>query len=224
MITITLIDKMKEREIMKRVKAMPVFTAGQVSAWLGSRAYSKVYLHRLSERGLITRLKRGFYTVHDDPVIYASHMHFPSYISLLYAFQHHGTTTQLPRKLHVMARVKGTIGNVSFIKTGSMWGYKKTRYGDFEIFIADLEKAVIDSVVTGLVPPDEIKTAIEKCDKKRLEEYALKTDIAAMKRLGYLAEEAGVFLESVHEKIRNDRNYAVFPYVSGKNRWRVKHD
>jgi len=60
---------MKEREFLELAGREPVITARQVASILGNQRYSKVYLHRLVKRGLIRRLKRGFYTVYDDPVV-----------------------------------------------------------------------------------------------------------------------------------------------------------
>ena len=166
---------MKEREFLQFVSNMPVFTTRQVSALISGKEYSKVYLHRLLKKKLIIHLKRGFYTVHDDPIIYASHIYYPSYISLLYAFQHYGTTTQLPKLIEVMTYRKDSILDIEFIKTGYLWGYHSLRYHDFEIFIADLEKAIIDAILTGRVPFDEIQAAIQGCDIKKLEDPAFIT-------------------------------------------------
>lgn len=209
---------------MEYMNSMPVFTIGQAAALVGGSRYAKVYLHRLQKRRLISRLKRGFYTVYEDPVIFATHLYYPSYLSLWYAFQHYGTTTQLPKNLEVMTHKKDTIPAVDFIRTRYLWGYKTIRYSGFEVFMADLEKAVIDAVITERVPVDEIKAAIIQCDKNILEEYVLRTDLGTMKRVGYIAEETGFFLENVHDRIIKDRNYVHFSLAKKKNRWRVVND
>ncbi len=215
---------MKEREFQKFVSNIPVFTTKQISALIGDERYTKVYLHRLIKRKLINKLKRGFYTVHDDPVIYASHIYYPSYISLLYAFQHYGTTTQLPKLIEVMTYRKDSIPDIEFIKTGYLWGYHTIRYRDFEIFIADLEKAIIDAVITQRVPFDEIQTAIQGCDIKKLEEYTLRTNLSTIRKVGYVCEESGYYLKRAFEVVKKDRNYVHFFAARGNNRWRVKGD
>ena len=169
-------------------------------------------------------MKRGFYTIYEDPVIYASHIYYPSYISNWYVFQYYGTTTQLPKQLDVMTYRYDSIRNIKFINTNQIWGYKNIKYGDFEIFIADLEKAVIDAVVTDRVPMDEILTAIKNCDIKKLEKYTIKYNHSTIKRVGYLSEFAGFFLDEAFELIRHDRNYAYLPTFVEKNRWRVTSD
>ncbi len=217
-------DSMKERAFLEAVKDLPLFSTRQVSAMLGSRSYSKVYLYRLVERGLITRLRRSLYTVHEDPLIYSTHVYHPSYVSLMYAFQHHGTTTQLPRTIEVMTYESGSVRGVEFIRTGHLWGYQKIRYSGFQIFMADLEKAVIDAVITERTPFDEVLSALDRCDKDRLEEYALRTSISEMKRIGYSAEQAGHFMENLYWRVKMDRNYVSFAPAKGGNRWRVVGD
>jgi predicted transcriptional regulator of viral defense system len=215
---------MKEREFLEYVSTIPVFTTKQISALIGDDRYTKVYLHRLQKRKRINNLKRGFYTVHDDPIIFASHIYYPSYISNWYAFQHYGTTTQLPKIIDVLTYCYDTIQGIEFIKSGNLWGYHTIRYRDFEIFIADLEKAIIDAVVTKRVPIDEIQTAIQQCDIKKLEGYAIKTNNSTIKKIGYLSEELGFMMERAHEQIKLDRNYVKFSGAGNKNRWRIKVD
>ena len=215
---------MKEREFLELVSNMPVFTTKQTNAIIGDKRYTKVYLHRLMKRKLIIRLKRGFYTVHEDPIIYASHIYYPSYISIWYAFQHYGTTTQLPRFLEVMTHRNDSIQNIEFIKIRDLWGYHIIRYSGFEVFIADLEKAIIDAVVTERVPMDEIQAAIQQCEIDKLEEYTLRTDLSTMKKMGYISDATGHFMESIYDIVKKDRNYVNLFAVKGKNRWRVKSD
>ena len=215
---------MKERELLEFVSNIPVFTTKQISALIGDRNYSKVYLHRLIKRGLIYKMKRGFYTVHNDPVIFASHIYYPSYISLLYAFQYYGTTTQLPKLIEVMTYRNDTIHEIEFIKTRYIWGYHAIKYRDFQIFIADLEKAIIDAVLTERIPIDEIQSAIQGCDIRKLEEYLLRTNFSTVKKMGYVCDISGHFLKKAHNMIKHDRNYVTFFAAKGKNRWRVKGD
>ena len=214
---------MNEKAFLETVRALPVFTARQVGALVGA-GYSKVFLHRLAARGSVRRLGRGFYTVHDDPVVWATHVRYPSYISLWHALNFHGATTQLPATIEVMARKAGRMGPVEFIRTGALWGYNAVAYGDFRIFMADLEKAVLDAISTGRAPAEDIVAALEKCDAGKLERYALKMDAATMKRAGYLAQKAGFALERLRRAAMKDRNYARMPGAEPGNGWRVKGD
>jgi hypothetical protein len=69
---------MKEKDFLKLVGRYPVFTAKQVAAMHDDPGYSRVFLHRLVSSGEITRLRKGCYTTHADPMIYASHIEYPS--------------------------------------------------------------------------------------------------------------------------------------------------
>jgi len=215
---------MKEREFLEMVRTLPVFTTKQISAILGDYRYSKVYLNRMIKKGLIRRLKRGFYTVHEDPLIFATHIYYPSYVSLWYAFQHYGTTTQLPITIEIMTYKNGSFQNMEFIKSRHLWGYHRIKHLGFDVFMSDIEKAIIDAVTTERVPLDEIQNAVKNCDIDKLEEYTMKMDISSMKKIGFVVELAGFFLEKVYKKIKKDRNYVHFYTTEKGNKWRVVSD
>ncbi|MBM4250022.1 MAG: hypothetical protein FJ149_11485 [Euryarchaeota archaeon] len=214
---------MNEKAFLGTVSGLPAFTARQVGALVGA-GYAKVYLHRLARRGSVIRLGRGYYTVHEDPMVWATHIRYPSYISLWRAFNHHGATTQLPAVIEVMGRRGGSLLNVEFIRTGELWGFSAVKYGDFRIFMADLEKAVLDAVRTGRVPAEDIVAAIRQCDAGKLERYALRTDVATMKKAGYLAQETGLEMPRLRRRALRDRNYVGLPGARAGNGWRVKGD
>ncbi|UCF07412.1 MAG: hypothetical protein JSW28_07080, partial [Thermoplasmata archaeon] len=138
--------------------------------------------------------------------------------------QHYGTTTQLPRTLEVMAQRRDSVQEIEFIKTKNLWGYHLIRYSGFQVFMADLEKAVIDAVVTERLPMDEMLSAIRQCDIKKLEEYTLRTDKSSMKKVGYVADIGGYFMKGVYDRVKKDRNYVQFYTTEGKNRWRITGD
>lgn len=213
---------MKEKLILAMFDTAPVLTTKQLAAVIGDMNYTKVSLSKLVARGSITRLRRGIYTTHEDPVIYASHIFHPSYISLWYAFQHYGVTTQLPAKIEVMARRNEDLENIYFIKSKELWGYRQINYNGHRIFMADLEKAIIDAIETERIPVDEVLNAIGKADMKKLEDYALRMPLSSVKKIGYVAEMAGHPLEALFNRVKDDRNYARYYAAENGNRWRVK--
>jgi hypothetical protein len=87
--------------------------------------------------------------------------------------------------------------------------------------MADLEKAIIDSIETERVPIDEVRNAIKKANPDKLEEYSLRMPVSTMKKIGYVAETAGCSFEMLYEKIKTDRNYARYYAAKKGNRWRV---
>jgi len=223
MITIHSIDKMKERDFAEFARGVPAFTARQAAALVGGPAYAKVYLHRMVSRGIVRRLGKGLFTAHSDPVIYASHIRYPSYISLWYAFQHHGATTQLPNVVEVMSHRAGNFRNagVELIRTGRMWGFGPAMYSGFRVIIANLEKAVIDAVLTGRIPDDETAGAVGKCDPQKLEDYVLRLDLSSLRKVCYVAEMGGLALERARARAAGDRNYAHLGRRVMKNHWQV---
>lgn len=224
MITYLLIKKMKQQEFMNSFMALPTFTTKQVSVLFDSENYKKIYLFRLKKRGVIRKLIDSVYTCQEDPMIYATHIFYPSYISLWSAFQYYGTTTQLPLKVQVIGPKNFNIESVEMIRSSNIWGYKKIKYRNFEVFMADLEKAIIDSIISGKVPLEELNTAIIKTNKAKMQEYALRVNNNTAKIVGYLYEINGIEMNDLYNKIKNDRNYVKIPLKAYKNRWRVKGD
>lgn len=110
-----------------------------------------------------------------------------------------------------------------------MWGYKKHRYGNFDIFLAEKEKCIIDSLLLKNVPFDEIVKALKTkdFDSDKLVEYAIRTKNKSLaKRLGYLMERVG--LSTGRLTIHLDSNYiplgwpAAGKKAGGKNKkWKV---
>lgn len=214
---------MKEKEFLRIFERYPVFTSKQVAALYDDPGYSRVRLHRMVKTGEIIRLRKGIFTTHTDPMIYSSHILYPSYISLWQALNFHGLTTQLPVSIDVMAPKTFSVLGASLHYSPFLWGYKKYRYGDFEIFVADIEKIVIDALFTGLLSDDEIGTALANSDRKVLEDYAIRTERNSLiKQVGFFSERNGIFLDRAYEHIKNDRNYVAIPGSTEQNRWRVK--
>ena len=212
---------MKEKEFTEIFGTVPVFTLKEVSSIIGNPSYAKQYLIRLKKRGSILSLGRGLYTLHEDPMIYASHIIYPSYVSLTSAFQYYGTTTQLPSKVEIISPSSGNYPGVEIIKGREIWGYGKIEYSGFEVFMAHLEKAVIDSIILERSPLEEIGGAVEKSDAKQLESYAVRLRISDIKRVGYVLSLFGIDLAEARERARADRNYVRSIYFRGTNDWRV---
>ena len=90
--------------------------------------------------------------------------------------------------------------------------------------MSDLEKAVIDAVITERVPLDEIQNAIRQCDLDRLEKYTMRLDVSSMKKMGFIAESAGVFMDNIYKIIKDDRNYINYYAATKGNKWRLMSD
>ena len=205
---------MKKIKIMKIMEKAPLFTFNEFVRFTEfSPGYAKVYLSRLKKDGMIFEIERGKYSIFDDPFLFSSYIIMPSYISFWTALKFYGFTEQLPSDIMVAcAKPRKPINfrgvKILFFKTKNMWGYKKQRFGNFEIIVAEKEKAIIDSLALRNIPFDEIAKSIETkdFDAQKLLEYAEKTkNISLKKRLGFLLENFGISAEKLSKSL--DNNY-----------------
>lgn len=192
---------MKKIELLKMIEKYPLLTFNEFIRITGSDIdYARTYLSRLEKEKLITRIEKGKYTTHDDPLIFSSHIIVPSYISFWTALRYYNLTEQLPVNVMIASAMpKKTITingtRIQFHKISHLWGYKKETYRGHEIFIAEKEKSIIDSLMLGNVPFDEIAKAVrtKEFDEKILIEYTLRTkNKSLMKRIGFMTEYFGM--------------------------------
>ena len=212
---------MKTLQLLKRLEAYPLFTQNDVSKLVNkSSKYIKTLLSRLFKQGIIKRVERGKYSVHDDPMIFASYIATPSYLGLWTAIRHYNMTQQQPSSLFVLSPVKRksiTFQNIEiiFIKTCQMFGYNKERYFDFDIFISDREKTIIDSLLFK-IPIEDVSKALEneEISFEKLADYAKKAkNKSLIKRLGYLLERNNKQTFGLKPL---DNNYVLLDYLSKK--------
>lgn len=224
---------MKKIEIIKALGKYPLFTFNEfVRIIAKTQKYTRTYLYRLKKEYHIFQVERGKYTVFDDPMIISSHVMIPSYISFWTAIRLHNLTEQLPLDIMIaVPKSKKTIKfqgtKIRFFKTKHMWGYKKQKYMDFDIFVAEKEKCIIDALSLKNTPFDEIVKAIRTKDfeTKKLIEYAIKTgNKSLIKRLGYLMENFGLKTEELARHL--DNNYILLDWSETKKekkdkKWKI---
>lgn len=224
---------MKAIETIKMLEKCPIFTFNEFVRMTGNKqAYARTCLYRLKKKGLILRVERGKYTAFDDPMIFSSRIVVPSYISFWTAIRFYGLTEQLPRDIMLASpkprkdlEFKGT--RIRFFKMKQIWGYAKQRYRDFDIFVAEKEKCIIDSLMLRNVPFDEIAKAIEtgELDGNVLAEYAKKSgNKTVIKRLGYLMEAFGIDASELKDCL--DNNYVLLDWHGPKagkkdKKWKI---
>lgn len=185
---------------------LAVYTTQQLAVKM-KIAPATVRLNRLVKKGVLVRVIRGRYTLSSaDILATASGMYLPSYVSLLAAFEHYGTTTQSPRVIDVVnplqscqisLELESGRFDVRFIKVNKllMYGYNKIYRAGKAAMIAEKEKAIIDSLILSkYVPLDDIAACIRSdINHKKAIEYARRTGRQSiMKRLGYLFSNEGI--------------------------------
>jgi predicted transcriptional regulator of viral defense system len=186
---------------------LAVHTTQQLAVTLGlGPASARVRLNRLVERGVLARPMRGRYCLASaDQLAVATGIYLPSYVSMLAAFEFHGTTTQSARAIDVLnpvhsgrmdLRLESGRFEVRFIKVQGqlMYGYFRVFRNGMAASVAEKEKAIIDTLLLpGHAPLDEAMACIRAgIDIPKAIGYAKRTGRqAVIKRLGYMLSAAG---------------------------------
>ena len=192
---------MRTIDLLDRMRRYPVFDRETFASLAGLEPPSaSARLSRLVQDGRIARLWRDAYTVHNDPLQVATHLAFPSYISLWYALNHHGYTLQVPHEISVMTTIRTFRPSIEFqgmrisfttISPSLLFGYQKLTLGGQEVFMATPEKALVDAVLLRRISPSEIHSIMEDnidiLDIPKLIGYVLDTGSGTLaKRMGYM--------------------------------------
>jgi predicted transcriptional regulator of viral defense system len=194
-------DALRVTRMLEEHRA-PVFTTQQLSAMLDMEPSSAtVKLHRLAKDGALVRIMRGRYCLPSiHPLAVASGLYIPSYVSLLAAFEYHGTTTQSSRVIDVMNPTRSgglsvTLDTGPYVITfihlppSLIYGHERVRIGGKDAFVASKERAIVDGLMLpGNVPLDETVACLRSgVVVERLVEYARRTGRhVVIKRLGHL--------------------------------------
>lgn len=179
---------MKKIELLRELGKIPTFNNKRVRELMGKdNRYTWLVVHRLKKEGLIREIERDKYTVHDDPLLVASSLTWPSYISCWAALRHHDLTEQLPTAIHVVTtrsrkRREVAFGGarIVFIRTKPrcFFGFEKIQRDGLDVFVAESEKALIDSALFRQVSFSELADMTRKnfksIDVGKLIEHLLK--------------------------------------------------
>ena len=126
------------------------------------RVQMKVYASRLLKKGLATKVVDGVVAFTDDPFVIATQLVEPSYVSFLPSLYLRGLVTQVPNVVDcVTSRNSFKIGRLGLryhrIVPPLFFGYERLeRYGSY-VFAALPEKAVLDLIYYGALPPLELQ-------------------------------------------------------------------
>ena len=233
-------QKIKKINLIRELERYPIFNLKKLKEIIEKdNKYSKLVVYRLKKEKLIFEIEKNKYTTKKDSFIIASNIIWPSYISCWSALRYYNLTEQLPQITCVITtrkRKKREINfnnlNIKFIKTRPRYffGYKKERYMDFNIFIAEREKALIDSAlfkkISFLEIYEIIKNNIKDLDMNLFILYLIKIkNKALIKRFGFLFNKLGIEMPNKLEKLI-DFKYVPLDYAlksKGKKdkKWRI---
>lgn len=231
---------MKKLELIKELEKYPVLSLKTVKETIKKDGgYAKLVVYRLKKEKLIFEIEKNRYTLQKDPLAVASNITWPSYVSCWPALRYYNLTEQLPEVIFVIttrARKNREINfnnsKIIFIKIKSKYffGYKKERYGDFDIFIANKEKAIIDSVLFKKISFLEISEIVKnnwgEFNEDIIINYLIKIkNKALIKRFGFLLDKIGA---DNYDKLRKfiDFKYIPLEYfikIKGKKnkKWKI---
>ncbi len=197
---------MQTIQAMKILEKYPTFNINTLADILNKdNNYARVYLNRMKNKGIVHKIQRNVYAVDADPLIVASRIIWPSYISLWEALHYHGFTEQIPQEICVLTTCTKslnliTIGNtrITFkrILPKYFFGFSKVYIKNFEVFMAEPEKAIIDAALFHEISFSEIcfivKENKDKISGDKMIDYIHRIRNKALaKRFGWLLENIG---------------------------------
>ena len=188
------------KEIMRKVERLPYFTIDNLKI-IGAPLYQiRIALSRLEKRGIIIRLKKGFYAskkfIENTKMngMYTPFMEFiatrlysPSYLSLDYVLYENNLLTELPVSFTLVTRnktfsISNGLGRFIYrkIKDGLFCGYRVEKRNGYIYYKADKVKALFDflylrkKMILNREMAEELRLNLEvfkRSDIKRLKEY-----------------------------------------------------
>ena len=194
---------MYELKILEHFKNVPIFSLADVTQIIKNREYAKKFLRREVEKGIIKKVMRDVYTLHNDAFLISTFIIRPSYISSVSALSFHKVISQISNIVFCFTtkfkRELNFTQKIYYFPTKYFFGFELKKYESFNIPIATIEKAIIDSV--GIVPLSVIEEAFYEINLEKLVSYLIKIKKSSIvKRIGVLAEKCGY---EVYEKLKN---------------------
>jgi len=167
------------KEVMNFLEKSLVVSSRDIALIVKNRNYAYLLARNLIKRGIIKRIVKGFYSLHEDPVI-TVFCFKPSYIGLQEALSLHNLWEQETSTIIITAKrirpgVRKVFGSNVILHRLSpkyLFGYELMEYGNFHIPVSDIEKTLIDLVYFNEVLDKKVLTRIKKkIDRKKLEKY-----------------------------------------------------
>lgn len=188
-------------QVLQQLTAYPTFNVNTIATIIEKDIpYARLYITRLKQRGIVHQLQRNVYTVQNDPLIIASRISWPSYISLWTALRYHNLTEQVPHTITVVTTRAKSRKDITLLNTRIIFervrplyffGFSKITIDNFEVFMAEPEKALIDALLLKKISTTEIysilQTHLKDLSSERIIQYIIKTQNQALaKRFGWI--------------------------------------
>jgi len=199
-------------KIMGKVEKLPYFTVDNLKIIEAPVYQIRISLSRLEKRGIIVRLKKGFYSSKKyidttkmnrnySPFteFIATRLYSPSYLSLDYVLYENNLLTEVPVGFTLMTRnktfsVSNGLGRFIYkkIKDDLFFGYRVENKNGYIYFKADKAKALFDflylrkKMIQNRPMAEELRLNLEVLDKsdlKRLKEYVAREGSRKMEEI-----------------------------------------
>jgi len=166
-------------KLMEFAKGTAAFRARDAELATGNRNYSYLLLHNLLAKNRIKKVVRGWYSVHEDPVV-SVFCFKPAYIGLQEALSLHGVWEQETNVVILTARkvrtgirqIMGSNVILHRIDQRYFFGMEHVKYDSFFIPVSDIEKTMIDLVYFNEIPAREVLREIRRrLDKEKMQGY-----------------------------------------------------
>jgi len=193
--------------------------------------YAYFLLHNLERKQWLERIHTGLYQfiparfgyVERVPPVNAfiigAAFVKPYYFSYYTSNSHYGLTTQMPFTLYIATTIKkpdvewaGNAFKFVTLSKRKFFGYKREKIFDVEVYMADLEKSVVDSFdkpryAGGIEQLTRITwRGLPRVDKTKLVDYALRMNSHSLvQRLGFIIDflvKEGL-VDPLSEEVRN---------------------
>lgn len=166
-------------KIRDYIKKVPVFSAKDIERLVKNKNYAHLILHKLEKSQEIFRIKKGYYSVFNDP-IFSVFCFKPSYLGLyealsLYNLWEQETNVVIITSRKVRTGIRKIFGSNVIIKKINpklMFGFDYFKYDNFYLPVSDFEKTLLDFFYFGeYLPKDVLKKLKNKINNKKLKNY-----------------------------------------------------
>jgi len=169
-------------KIREFIKSVPVFRVRDIELLVGNRNYAHLILHKLTKKGEIKRVIKGWYSLYDDPIV-SVFCFKPAYVGLQEALSLHNlweqeTNVVIITTKKVRVGIREILGNNVILRTIEpkyFFGFDLIKYENFFVPVSDIEKTLIDFVYfKESLARETLREIIKRMNKQKLIEYLKK--------------------------------------------------
>lgn len=185
-------------QFFRYFEGFPAFTARDVRLFFlkngAGRGYYKIFMHNMIKHGRVFTVRRGHYTLHDDPMM-AGFAFSPFYYGMETSLTHYKLWGYMtPISIITTNRIRensiellGRNASVRSLQKDKFFGYSMVQYKNAYIPIADIEKTLIDSVYFHAHFSSQVYAAmVKEIDRKRIDNYLKHYSVIVKKQVGDL--------------------------------------